>query len=458
MNSHSLINRFRRLKDFDYINFLINFYIEKFKLIKSLSSLEKYHLGKIKNFKNERNRKLWNIIKYAYKKTSYYKKMINDVEINVKNFGNLINNWEQLPLLDKKIIKNEKENILALPVDKNFVTYVTTGGSTGEPFGFYMVRGHDWEHQEFLFKLMGYKRGDKILSMDGSLVSEKNLKNNIYWTELSKNDLPYGSFAMSSHYLTNDNVNYYIDFIKEFKPSFIRGYPSFLEIIGKHIILKNIKFDFQLKGVELTAETFYDYQIDLLKRAFNCKVFSQYGHSESCVFGYSINEDQTVYCSPFYGYTEIIGNDNRHVKIGEIGEIVVTGFYNYACPFIRYKTGDLGLYGGEDNGIVKLKQIYGRTQDIIYSTNMEEIRLTALVFGRHYKAFSNIDKWQIIQNTPGKIIFKIVKGKDFSDADKNELSQNFMQIAQIKTEFEFIDKIDLTIRGKSKLLIQNIVV
>ena len=44
----------------------------------------------------------------------------------------------------------------------------------------------------------------------------------------------------------------------------------------------------------------------------------------------------------------------------ERGEIVATSFYNYAFPFIRYKTKDIGVYHipdieSKNNGWFKLK-------------------------------------------------------------------------------------------------------
>lgn len=63
---------------------------------------------------------------------------------------------------------------------------------------------------------------------------------------------------------------------------------------------------------------------------------------------------------------------------------------------------------------------------------------TEIVFARHYKAFTNIDKWQIMQNTPGKITFLIVKHPSFSIEDQNELSDNFHRIAGIESIFEYV--------------------
>lgn len=87
---------------------------------------------------------------------------------------------------------------------------------------------------------------------------------------------------------------------------------------------------------------------------------------------------------------------------------------------------------------------------------MEKVLLTAIVFGRHYKAFDNIEKWQIVQDIPGDIVFKVIKGSKFTAQDQKEIQDNFYNIAKIRSKFIFVEEIPLTPRGKSKFLIQNI--
>ncbi|MFC4802575.1 hypothetical protein ACFPA1_25015 [Neobacillus sp. GCM10023253] len=455
MSIKRLLRVLGRLNDLQYVSLSIKHYSGKLLLNIRLLMLKKYHHGRTVNFNPIRNKKLLKTLKYAYRNSQYYKNTFDEKGIKIKSIRE---DWGRVPFLDKSIIRKEKDRILAMSDSKNYVGFVTTGGSTGEPLGFYTFGSYDAEHQKFLYQLMGYSPGDKILAMDGTLVPDDLINKNIFWTNKSANDLPYGSVALSSQYLNSKNINYYIDFIKKFKPAIIRGYPSYIDSIAMYILKNNIDLGFNIKGIQITSESFYNYQVDNIKKAFKTNVYTQYGHAEASVFGYSVDDSLMIYCSPFYGYTEVIGEDGIHVKPGEMGEIVVTGFNNYAMPFIRYRTGDLAIYDGDDNGIVKLRKINGRTQDYIYTENMEKVLLTAIVFGRHYKAFENIEKWQIVQNVPGEIIFKIIKGSSYSINDQIELQDNFYQLAKIKTEFEIVDNLPLTPRGKSKFLIQNLLI
>jgi len=268
--------------------------------------------------------------------------------------------------------------------------------------------------------------------------------------------LPYGRLSYSSLYLNRDTIKYYVDHFLKFRPSILRGYPSFINEIAEYIIEKDINIPFIIKGIQLTAECAFDFQIKNIEKAFKTRVFLQYGHSEQCVYTYTKDNTYEYYCSPFYGLVEVLDPHGKQVRKGEIGEIVATSFYKTAMPFIRYKTGDLAWFEGNENGIVKIKKIEGRTQDFVYRKNGEKISITAIVFGQHYRAFRNIKKWQIVQNKMGEITINIIKGENFSKDDELEIINKFRNIAGIEVRLNFVDRIELTKRGKFRFVIVDL--
>ncbi len=82
--------------------------------------------------------------------------------------------------------------------------------------------------------------------------------------------------------------------------------------------------------------------------------------------------------------------------------------------------------------------------------------LTALIFGLHYHAFSNITKWKLVQKEYGKVTFQIVKGEHYSEVDEQELRDSFLENASIEAAFEYVNDIELTRRGKSVFLDQQL--
>lgn len=414
------------------------------------------HEGKIDNIKELSEINLLNILQYAGKHTEYYKNLFQRIHYD----PNSLEGFETIPLLDKPIIRKNYNSLVSDELMKLNYYKMNTGGSTGEPLEFFVssfAGSIDTVHQEFVFKkFMQYQKGDRIVAFCGSSVPKRDLDNHIYWIETSKNDIPYGRLAYSSLYLKPETINYYLSHILDTQPVILRGYPSFLSSIAEYILQKNISIPFNIKGIQLTAENAYLWQIENIKKAFNARIFFQYGHSEVCVYGYTYNEKYEYYCSPFYGYTEILDLKGKHVIPGEVGEVVVTGFYNYAMPFIRYRTGDMAVYAGNKDGIVHLAKISGRTQDYIITKNGDKVATTALIFGQHLHAFKNIQKWQLEQNLPGKVNVKIIKGFEYSSNDEFEIQKIFRDVCDIDTEFEYVGNIPLTPRGKFKFFIQNI--
>lgn len=398
-----------------------------------------------KDFTIDQDKRLLSILKYAQKNCIFYSD-----KINFKN-RTLAQTFREIPLIDKATIRKFKSNIISQ--EYNILEYYTmnTGGSTGEPFEFLASPHLDDIHQEFLFKKMGYKKGDVVFGLAGFQIRDDLISKNIFWQQRKS----YGInsfFRLSSLYLNDNTYVHYINYLIEKKPRFFRGYPSFVNSLAEYIINNDIKIDF-VDAIQLTAEQTFDYQLQNISKAFGAKIYQQYGHSEISIYAFTIDDSFKFYCSPFYGYTEILNEKEEHVKVGEIGEVVVTGFYNKIMPFIRYKTGDLAEYGGNKNGVTVLNKVIGRTQDYIYDLNGNKIAITAIVFGNHIKAFRNIIKWQIIQDKVGLINLYIVKGADYTHNDEDELRNTF---SSFEINFSLVNNIPLTYRGKHKFVIQNI--
>ena len=408
-------------------------------------------------FPNYLKFKLRSILNRLYKTSPYYKKII----IDSGGVDAVLNNWGNFPLLTKNIIRSQGENIYSICIDKEKFVWLNTGGSTGNPlsFPFYRPRyAPQIENiaQYKLYRMMGYKRGDMIVAIDGRRPTENDIKNNIYWG-LNNNTFPFGKFHYSTMYLNNDTIIYYVNSLNSIKPQIVRGYPSGLVTLSLLIKQNNLSLSFIPKGIYLTSENYSEEMVKIISSVFKCPIYGQYGHTESSVFAYRLPDSEKYYCLPLYGYTEILNENDQPCKIGEIGEIVVTGFSNYALPFIRYKTGDLAEYGGvKKDGTVILNKLLGRSVDFLYNSKKEKIYLVGFIFGAHLHAFDVIDQWQLEQDTYGVVKMKIVKGIEYRDVDENELNLFFLK-ADFKLDITYVNQIPKTIRGKQQFLIQKLI-
>lgn len=415
-------------------------------LVKSFKDISKY------DFTELQLKLLYNILNYSKKNIPYYTKVFSDFSFENDNF---IHEYNKLPVLTKSIIRTENERLYPTTFDHTkYKNWMNTGGSTGEPLIFPAMNSLEDIHQYSLYNLMGKNFRDSIVSIDGSRVDEQELSRNIYW----KNDISnfiYGNIHFSVLYMSDQTLPFYIEHLNKIRPAIIRGYPSGLLKIANFLSDNNIKLKFKIKGIYLTSEYFNGSVIDFLSKTFQCKIYGQYGHAESSVFAFTKANSLEYYCSPIYGYTEVLNKNNEHVNLNEIGEIVVTGFYNKIMPFIRYRTGDMAIYGGSINGFVILKSLQGRTADYLINSRNEKIFVVGLIFGGHLKCFENIKSWQFEQNVPGDVNIFIVKDSNYSVIDEEEIS-SVLKSVNIKPYFYYTNTLTLTPRGKQKFIIQNI--
>lgn len=403
------------------------------------------------NFEEKQRQLLLNILNYAKENVPYYRLIMNGINLNKEQ---IISNLEKIPLLSKEIIRHQDKNIFSEEFDQVFSYWMNTGGSTGEPLKFPVSKNFEYLHARCLYSLMGKVDGDIVAALDGTRIEDDCVENNIFW-KTGKYNYIYGNIHFSTLHMNDNTLKYYVDHLNKIKPAIMRGYPSGFDKIAKYLESNNCDLKFIPKSIYLTSEFFDSSASKLIQKSFKCPVFGQYGHSEVSIFAFTLANSLEYICSPLYGFTEVLNTDGYHVKEGESGEVVVTGFSNKVMPFIRYRTGDIAIYGGTKNGIVKLKSLQGRSIDYILNIKNEKIYLIGLIFGGHLKSFNTIKSWQIEQNFPGIILIRIVRDIGYTDMAEKEIVNLFNSVG-IATNIDYVTNIAPTNRGKRRFLIQNI--
>lgn len=388
-----------------------------------------------------------NILLHAVKHVPFYKKL---------GYGKGDFKIKQFPVVDKHIISNSFNDFCSDKKEKYIYFNAYTGGSTGEPFHLLLSGGYEYEFGVKRWKEYGYKEGMTVLAMDGTKIAPEERHKNVYWAKKNKKDVPFGSWALSSLYLNDNNAKFYCDFIEQLKPDFIRGYPSFVYAIACYAHKMGMDIGANVKAVELTSETAFPYQINKIRDVYDAEVYLQYGHTEGCICAYTYDHTFRYRVEPLYGYAEILKEDGTHARPGEVGEVVVTTLHNFAMPLIRYRTGDYAEFGGKDNRYMYLNKILGRTQDYIVDRNSNKIILTALIFAQHCAALGHIYKWQLEQFKEGEVIAHIIKNGGYSSEDETEIRDLFNRVGNVDTVFDYVDTIALTKRGKSPMLVQHL--
>jgi len=392
------------------------------------------------------------LLNHAFENVPYYTKVFDSLSLKPKDIHS-ISDLDKIPFLTKDIIKLNIKNLKAINYSESRFELLSTGGSTGQPLTFYIEKG------VALSKLMAYAK----LQMDWT--------NRSFFDKcvsITGDDFPFKfqffgrTLVISSFFINDKYLPIIIKKIQKFKPKHILGYPSAITKIAIYMKKNNFEGFPGLETIVCRAETLNDWQQDFLKKMFNCHIYNQYGLREYAALGCTCKHSNYFHMFPEFGIVELIGKDGKPVtKEGETGEIVGTGFYTNIFPFIRYRTGDLGVYTLKKckcgRNYPLLERIEGRTQEFLVSKTNQLVFLTG-AYGLMVKSSLNVKECQLYQDSPGEVVINIVKGENYSEIDTKAILQNFQK--KLGDEFllsiDFVDHIPLTTRGKFKFLIQKL--
>ena len=245
-------------------------------------------------------------------------------------------------------------------------------------------------------------------------------------------------------------------YMEEFKPEYIRAFPSCLEILAGYLKENNITL--KIKGIFLSYEAVLPAHIDFFKEVFGAKVFVEYGSNESILLGYGCYDEKELHYhfNPLFGFVENYKDKNGNY------ELVGTGLWNYTMPLIRYRTQDFGKInqGKENCSVCKsnwqtILHLDGRGQEYLVTKHGTLYPGHAVTIDSFIWDYVRI--FQFVQNKPGELELQVVPKKKLTkevekkiiDAQKKRLSEWF------NVKLVSVNKVLHTKIGKRGLVIIN---
>jgi phenylacetate-CoA ligase len=359
--------------------------------------------------------------------------------------------FKDIPFINKDLVLNSFDDFV---ISKKSSDYVTTGGTSGKPLGFYINKnrkGFEWFWMTNNWSKVGFN-----LNNYRAVLTNHKLNGKKYKVDHLLREFQYNNFSLNDNYL-----NFVINHINSKKLKFLRAYPSAAYMVAN--FLNREKKQTTLNTFLCGSENVFPYQKDLIEDKLNIRMYTWYGLSEKVILAGENTLCQNYHSNPFYGYTEIIDEDNKSIhSAGIVGELIGTGFINTKMPFIRYQTGDFAEYVGENCpacGHVGLtfKNVNGRRKvDKIYKSDGASITTTAL--NLHGSIYNYIKGLQYFQNEKGKLQVRVVPENNFNSNVKFKFLDELQSRTGSDLEIEIIevDSLEYSINNKFQMLIQNI--
>ncbi|WGL58524.1 hypothetical protein QEJ31_08220 [Pigmentibacter sp. JX0631] len=399
-------------------------------------------------------RKFNNIVKYAYNNSTFYQKKFLEKGINLEKIEKL--NIEDFPVTSKrdfiknisniytdKYVSNEEvmkfihdENNSKLRFKENYICF-TTSGSLGEKlpiiihfkdFLTFILTMFYYNSKPLKF-ILGLKTKVAILGMtqgrSAAVTLIKNLSKKIYTTKEISIILP---------------LNEIINELNNFMPDQVVSYPGvFLSLIEEK---KLGRLKIKPKKIILSGEVLTDENYQKIQLVFDCEVVNSYGASEC--FAIAIKNSSYKDYRTFMNMCliEILDINDKPVKNGELGKVVITNLYNFGQPFIRYDIGDSAIKYEDKYGNLQFKGVSGRNYKPIIFTNND---------GKKEQIF-HWSFYSLVIYSEGLIKTQLLVGED---CFKLKLVGNDTSIIECKQKFEKI-LADLNFEKSVKMIVEKV--
>lgn len=365
--------------------------------------IEYKSISEIEAFQNER---LQEAIAYLQAHSPFYQRMFEECGINPSDIKT-VNDLQKIPFTEKKDLQLHNRDFLCVAPEK-IVDYITTSGTLGDPVTFGCT-DNDLERLAYnemkSFSCAGLKPGNIVQLM--TTLDKRFMAGLAYFLGIRK-------LGASIIRVGNGMPELQWDTIKRIKPDTIMCVPSFILRLIDYAEQNGIDYkNSSIRRIIGIGEGLrnQDFSLNLLgsriKEKWDVELFATYSSTEMSATFSECQYGCGGHVHPELIIVEIIGEDDKPVKDGEVGEVVVTTLGVEGMPLLRFRTGDMSCKVVEQcacgRNSYRLTPLVGR------KNNMIKLKGTTI-----YPPAIN----DVLDNTPYVINYVVVVQNSYAGTDE----------------------------------------
>jgi phenylacetate-CoA ligase len=414
-----------------------------------------------------RDARLEQILKHAAARVPYYRELFRERGLVAR--GKLrAASLSEIPCLDRETLRSRFDDLRSEDLGSRVWQPNSTGGSTGQPVRFLRDREDDlWKGAlEFLFdEWSGFDFGMKRIRLWGSerdlFVGRETPRVRAYrWV---RNELWLNCFRM-----TPEEMRGHVDKINAFRPAQILAYAEAIfelaRFIERHRLEVRSPACIMTSAGTTTAES-----RAVIERVFRAPVFNRYGSREFGGIACEDGDHAGLVVGLPTRIVEILRPDGTEAGPMEEGEVVVTSLTNYAMPLIRYRIGDLALWGDAPSSSRTawplLRQVTGRTTDAFVRPDggiVSPIFFIHLIGVTLHRGW--LRKFQLVQEKCDRLVLRLALEAPFAP-DSPDVRDGIREITgkirvamgeDCRIEFRFEEEIPAEASGKYRYVVSHV--
>ncbi|MEO8667673.1 MAG: hypothetical protein ABI399_04100 [Bauldia sp.] len=313
--------------------------------------------------------------------------------------------WLDLPTISRATLAAHGEALRAseMPPGHGAIRHLSSGGSTAEPIQT-AVSGLDVVGRVAvtyrLFTALGMDQGRPLFMIRNRAYAARWGEDRVF----RKWGFPWRDEAE-----LGDRVHMDIDLpadaqlrrLTERAPSYVNTLPR--NVLGLGLESRRSGMTPSIPVLIAAAEYLAPEVASLARQRFGSHVIDILTSSEAGPIAIQCPDSNLLHIQSERILVELLNETGRPCAPGETGEVVVTPFYNYAMPLIRYRSGDFAIAGGPcpcGRSLPTIERFAGRRESMFRypdgSHRLPPIDRVAISEWLGHQA------WQLVQTGPGK--------------------------------------------------------
>lgn len=305
---------------------------------------------------------------YLQAHSPFYQKLFSAYNIDINKIKTL-EDLEYIPFTDKKHLQLNNWDFLCVPKEQ-IVDYITTSGTLGDPVTFACTDG-DLErlayNEAISFTCAGLDKNSVLQLM--TTMDKRFMAGLAYFLGLRK--MGAGVIRVG-----NGIPELQWDTIKRIKPDTVMCIPSFILKLIDYAEANGIDYqNSSIKRIIGIGEGLREQNFELnslgkkIKEKWDVQLFATYSSTEMSATFSECEYGCGGHHHPELLIVEIIGEDDKPVAEGEVGEVVITTLGVEGMPLLRFRTGDMACIHTEPckcgRNTFRISPIVGRKNHMI---------------------------------------------------------------------------------------------